>query len=350
MRRSGVRVGIEGNPRATHPSRPRLGILDLLLVVGLLGVMGSRTPAGGLGWYVVERLRGHTSELPSLTAYFDSGAAAPALVDALPVLPPLHDDTSALAEGAFPEPWRTAARAALADPPAPVQARLSEVGGDDPLMTWLDAHWQATGDPEAALEVLAIGESLRERAIARAQAAGEPDPHRYEAHRRYLPGNAQRDADRVVKGALGLATVLDLEWPVRHPHRVSSPWGDRIHPVLRTKRFHNGVDLAVPVGTPVHVAQAGTVVVLGEDARSGKYVIVDHGNGVRTAYCHLSAIRVPQGEPVDQGQLLGLSGNTGRSTGPHLHYVVRIAGQTVNPERFRRDPLDVAASRSPAPL
>mgnify|MGYP002007330784 CR=1 FL=1 len=82
-------------------------------------------------------------------------------------------------------------------------------------------------------------------------------------------------------------------------------------------------------------AQAGTVRV-GEDRVSGRYVVIDHGHGVRTSYCHLDRIGVTKGQQVKPGDRIGLSGNTGRSTGPHLHFVVRIGRETVDPERLRR--------------
>ena len=74
------------------------------------------------------------------------------------------------------------------------------------------------------------------------------------------------------------------------------------------------------------------------DATSGTYVIVDHGHGVRTTYCHLSEALVTSGAKVERGALLAKSGNTGRSTGPHLHYIVRIAGDAVDPARWRTQP------------
>jgi len=336
-----VREGIDGaTGRRTRqrrsPKRGRRagGLFDLALVVLVAYAMGSRTPVGGLSWFAMETLRGNDAELPSLTAYFSGGAAVLPQFDTLPVVP--VDDRGS--DGGFPEPWRTAARTVLADHPPP-KADTSEGDQQDTLegaLETLDSAYASTGDPEAALELLAIGPELRARAIARSRAAGDDDAERYGVHRRYLPATHQHRADSLVTATMALATALDLHWPISIPHRVTSNWGPRMHPVLKKQLFHNGVDLAVPVGTPLLAAQSGEVVVVGSDDRSGDYVVIDHGHGVRTSYCHLSEIPVKQGETVTKGQVFAESGNTGRSTGPHLHFVVRIAGETVDPLRFRK--------------
>ena len=194
------------------------------------------------------------------------------------------------------------------------------------------------GDAEEALELYAVGPDVRRRAIERARAAGLPDPERLATHRRYLPGRAQRHADTLVSGTLALGDALDLTWPVAEPHRISSGYGNRHHPVLGKTKFHNGVDLAVPTGTPILAAQRGRVSTAAEDRVNGKYLVVDHGNGLRTSYCHLSALEVAKGEAIDRGQRIAASGNTGRSTGPHLHFVVRVGRRTVDPERLRHPP------------
>ena len=98
--------------------------------------------------------------------------------------------------------------------------------------------------------------------------------------------------------------------------------------------LHNGIDLAVPVGTPLYAPQSGKVTVVNEDSRNGRYVVLQHNHGVRTTYCHLQRSEVALGAEVVAGQRFALSGNTGRSTGPHLHWVVRIAGSPVDPAAF----------------
>jgi murein DD-endopeptidase MepM/ murein hydrolase activator NlpD len=113
---------------------------------------------------------------------------------------------------------------------------------------------------------------------------------------------------------------------------VSSVFGVRKDPINGEKRFHKGVDIAAPAGTPVKAAAAGKVVFSGRIAGYGNLVEVDHGNGLMTRYGHNSANLVSVGDEIQAGQAIALVGNTGRSTGNHLHFEVRKAGKAVNPE------------------
>jgi len=314
-------------------SRRRLGLLDLLLVaaVGLVGL--GRTPAGALVGYVGDRVRGEATEMPSLTSFFSHGmVAAP---EAPVQLPP---QAPTLEPGQLQEPHRTALASALGTGiPVRVGARLAAAGHDPTVagaLDWVDALEEP--DPQRAIERLVLGDELLARAVGRARAAGQADPEAYEVHRLYLPGDVRTDADKVVGTAMALSTVLDLGWPIEGPHPVTSGFGYRVHPTLKTRKFHNGIDLGVPIGTPVVSPQQGKVAAVATDKTSGTYVIVDHGHGVRTTYCHLSEAVVTGGAAVERGTLLAKSGNTGRSTGPHLHYIVRIAGEPVDPARWRQ--------------
>lgn len=115
--------------------------------------------------------------------------------------------------------------------------------------------------------------------------------------------------------------------------RISSRFGSRFHPVLGYTRMHKGVDFAVPVGTPVMAAGAGTIKFMGKARGYGNFVIINNGDGYSTAYGHLSrfASGMHSGSHVHQGQVFAYSGNTGLTTGPHLHYEIRINGKQVNP-------------------
>jgi len=95
--------------------------------------------------------------------------------------------------------------------------------------------------------------------------------------------------------------------------------------------MHEGIDIAVGSGTPVHAAAAGTVVYAGWMSGYGYVVVLDHGNGLSTAYAHNSSLIVAQGATVGTGFVIALSGNTGHSTGPHVHFEVRIGGAPVDP-------------------
>ena len=129
---------------------------------------------------------------------------------------------------------------------------------------------------------------------------------------------------------------LPMISPVDVKYRLSDSFRHRdIHPVLGTPRMHYGQDFAVPHGTEVYVTGNGTVFETGWSAGGlGNYIVIDHGYGIRTTYGHLSRINVLKGRQVRRGDLIGLSGNTGLSSGPHLHYEVNQFGQHRNPTHF----------------
>ncbi len=125
-------------------------------------------------------------------------------------------------------------------------------------------------------------------------------------------------------------------WPLRGP--ITSPFGYRIHPIFKTRIFHSGIDIGVPMGTPVKASNAGKVIYVGWYGGYGKVVIIDHGqyNGkaISTLYAHLSSYNVSVGQKVSQGQKIGNAGSTGYSTGPHLHFEVRVRGKVQNPLNY----------------
>jgi murein DD-endopeptidase MepM/ murein hydrolase activator NlpD len=114
-----------------------------------------------------------------------------------------------------------------------------------------------------------------------------------------------------------------LIWPVNAP--VTSPFG------WRWGRMHEGIDLGAPSGTPIHAAASGTVIYCGWEGGYGNLTVIDHGNNLATAYGHQSSIAVACGQQVTQGQTIGYVGSTGHSTGPHLHFEVRVNGNAVDP-------------------
>jgi murein DD-endopeptidase MepM/ murein hydrolase activator NlpD len=112
-------------------------------------------------------------------------------------------------------------------------------------------------------------------------------------------------------------------WPVNGP--ITSPFG------MRWGRMHQGIDIGVPYGTPIHAAAAGRIIYCGWESGYGNLTVIDHGNGLATAYGHQSSIEVHCGQDVAQGQVIGLVGATGDATGPHLHFEVRVNGTPVDP-------------------
>jgi len=117
--------------------------------------------------------------------------------------------------------------------------------------------------------------------------------------------------------------------------RVASGYGMRLHPILKINMMHTGMDFTAPTGTEIHVTGDGVI----EEVKSkrsgyGKYVVVNHGYGYQTLYAHLHRINVRVGQKIKRGDVIGLVGNTGRSTGPHLHYEVIKDGNKINPVNF----------------
>jgi len=139
--------------------------------------------------------------------------------------------------------------------------------------------------------------------------------------------------ERVVKRGTRtfLARGVGRNFGVVSATRVTSDYGWRIHPIYKTRRFHEGIDLAAPVGRSVHAYTSGTVTFAGRTAGLGLAVYIDHGNGLETRYGHLSKIYVKKGQKVSTGDKIGAVGSTGLSTGPHLHFEVRKNGKPQNP-------------------
>jgi len=122
-----------------------------------------------------------------------------------------------------------------------------------------------------------------------------------------------------------------LMWPVPGHGSVTSGYGMRVHPVFRVLRQHLGIDIGAPHGANVVAADRGTVVTSAYNSSYGNYIVISHGNGFTTLYAHLSSRRVSETDIVNKGQVIGLIGSTGISTGPHLHFEVTQNGSRVNP-------------------
>ena len=139
---------------------------------------------------------------------------------------------------------------------------------------------------------------------------------------------AQIQAAQAQSGSSGYSTgggvsSSGLIWPVQGP--ITSPFG------MRWGRMHEGIDIGVPSGTPIHAAAAGTVIYAGWMSGYGNLTVIDHGHGLATAYGHQSALAAGNGATVSQGQVIGYVGCTGHCFGPHLHFEVRVNGTPVDP-------------------
>ena len=131
-----------------------------------------------------------------------------------------------------------------------------------------------------------------------------------------------------------LTATLPLKRPLQGEMETTSGFGYRIDPFTRSMALHTGLDFRDEYGAPVRATAPGKVVTAEWSGGYGRMVEIDHGNGITTRYGHLSKILVKEGDVVDAGDLIALSGSTGRSTGPHLHYEVRRNGNAVDPMRF----------------
>ncbi|MBP7901748.1 MAG: M23 family metallopeptidase [Spirochaetes bacterium] len=118
--------------------------------------------------------------------------------------------------------------------------------------------------------------------------------------------------------------------------RLTSSFGSRKDPFTGEHDFHEGIDLACSLGTPVRTARDGIIIVSGNEGGYGNLVVVRHSNGYETYYGHLSKFLVKEGQKVKKGDIVALSGNTGRTTGPHLHYEIRKNGKAINPKYFAK--------------
>lgn len=122
-----------------------------------------------------------------------------------------------------------------------------------------------------------------------------------------------------------------MMWPSQSSTRVTSPFGNRLHPILKVYKLHTGIDIGAPSGTNILAANDGTVISAGYNNSYGYMVMIDHGGGIVTLYAHASKLLVSKGTAVSRGQVIALVGSTGMSTGPHLHFEVRINGTYKNP-------------------
>jgi murein DD-endopeptidase MepM/ murein hydrolase activator NlpD len=137
-----------------------------------------------------------------------------------------------------------------------------------------------------------------------------------------------------LESTLERETARPLGVPLEGPVQISSGFGIRANPFGRGRELHAGMDFPGDSGTPVMATAPGKVDHAGQGGALGNYVAIDHGYGYRSLYGHLSRILVKSGDTIDKGQIVGLLGSTGRSSGPHLHYALQYHGRTINPAPY----------------
>lgn len=148
---------------------------------------------------------------------------------------------------------------------------------------------------------------------------------------------AHKAAQEALARANGTKKSYDggvFAWPAPSFTRISDEYGWRMHPTLHVEKFHNGLDLAAPGGSPILAAYDGTVVAAAYSSSMGNYIMIDHGDNLYTIYMHASALYVSSGQNVVKGQKIAAVGTTGRSTGNHLHFGVRLNGEYVSPWNY----------------
>ncbi len=149
--------------------------------------------------------------------------------------------------------------------------------------------------------------------------------------------NALREKIRKIQVSRKGGTVGTVSnWPVPGRYEISSPYGWRTHPISGKRSLHTGIDVPAPTGTAIHAVGAGEVIYAGWYGGYGNAVVIDHGKGVSTLYAHQSRLAVSEGQQVTQDQVIGYVGSTGFSTGPHLHFEVRINGNPTDPLQYFR--------------
>ena len=213
-----------------------------------------------------------------------------------------------------------------------ISRRIADLSRD--TEAWREMHgriWESLG-PDTSTTVPGAGIGGSVRSLAQRVVRGDLDRL---AESIAEEGENLRALDRLMSRAGKALASLPSRWPVLGP--INSAFGRRLSPWAGSSEFHSGVDIGARIGTPVYAAAPGTVVETGHQGDHGLTVVIDHGREIQTHYGHLSRISVKNGQPVQRGAVVGFTGNTGRSTGPHLHYEVLVKGRPVNPRAFLFD-------------
>jgi len=226
------------------------------------------------------------------------------------------------------------------------EKRTREVRAE--IDSWRDLHariWEPFG-PEARPAVrrgTGIGGGTPGAAIERSADAVKEEMDRLAGIVKE-EGNNLRALDRFLGKAGKVLASLPSRWPLRGP--VNSNFGTRVSPWTSSPEFHSGVDIGAPVGSLVKAPAPGTVVFAGHNAEYGVTLILDHGHETKSLYGHLSKLHVTVNQRVQRGEVVALTGNTGRSSGPHLHYEIQVKGQPVNPNAYVWEDAPLTTARS----
>ncbi|OYT69826.1 MAG: peptidase M23 [Armatimonadetes bacterium CP1_7O] len=209
---------------------------------------------------------------------------------------------------------------AVADAKAKMDALVRRITGLEADLRHQQAELTETQEEkQALLKDISKERALYERQLAELEAESQAIARRLRALMETPKGRAraeQRWSGRFLRPVDG---------------NLTSGFGMRVHPIFKVRKMHTGIDISAPSGTPIRAADSGIVVEAGYLRGYGYTVIIDHGGGVATLYAHCSALLVVVGQEVQRGQIIARVGSTGYSTGPHLHFEVRVNGEPVNP-------------------
>ncbi len=320
-------------------AKARSGVFDFIAAALCLWAAAYHTPAGALIRSIAARAMHARDTARPLLAYYSSG-----VYDAreVPVPPPAAfaptpmfvnvPPAEALGRGIFATVTRLGPGASKTANELAQKYGLPKCASAQEATALLARVKVDLSSDEAAVLAVFTGFDVAQFAVRRAR--GEGRPLTLESLVLQLPP-LSANAIAATSQALMLGTAFTLRWPVAPQTAVSSPFGTRIHPITHLEQFHTGVDLAVASGTPVRVVADGIVTRASEDGFNGKVIFIDHGHGVMTAYCHNSRLLVAAGTRVNAGDVVSESGNTGRSTGPHLHYQLNMGATPADPFAFR---------------
>jgi murein DD-endopeptidase len=356
--------GPSGMPTKPAPKRAPRGFAELVAAALCLWAAGYHTPAGALVRVIAAKVSGKQTTARPLLAYYSGGTwdAAELTVPngkrtgpdpivvgpefaTLAPMPALGRGVQLAWSTLPPEDQRPLA--ALADRHKVSLFHKDEAKAAEAIADILEKESKELGSTDAAVLAAFAGHDPARFALGRARASGSAGS--LEDLAAWLPNDKTAQLSSASK-ALSMGTAYALAWPLERAARISSPFGYRTHPTTGNRQLHTGLDLAVPEQTKVRAVADGVVRRASEDALNGKVVIIDHGHGVSSAYCHNSELFVRTGDAVKAGQLLSASGNTGRSTGPHLHYQVELSRTPVDPLTFRAPPTSVAGINPPMPI
>jgi murein DD-endopeptidase len=334
-------------------TKRRRGLFDTVLTLVLVYAVYASTPVGAVAETAINIARGQkdrpswlstfkgreTAVSMSSQAVVDAKAAIAGVAAPIAVAASAHNvDPEALAaiisvHGACTE---TACDAEAPPRIAPlVPGTGARASADQLARAMAAAHKELPGAPASlAIEALYVGTIPVKLAVEQARRSAIEDPLDVEAHAEFFTPSARRGPLQAALAVLAVHRLRTLAWPAATTFRITSPFGERIHPVTGKKSFHNGTDVGTPTGTSLIAAAAARVKRQSQDSVSGNYVVLDLGLGIETVYCHLSEPRVTEGTRVPVRGEVGLSGATGRVTGPHLHYILRVQGSAVDAQLY----------------